>query len=141
MHYELSVMRLNQLGAALAKLEAEQEVIVSDLPDLEVAAIRDWSKADLKVLRAYLDHGRLTSIPAQHTKRLVVLRFLAATAFEPGVSYPERDVNMRLALRHPDVASLRRYLVDEGFVEREHGIYRLTSTGEALARLTAPAPG
>jgi hypothetical protein len=71
---------------------------------------------------------------------MVVLRFLAATAFEPGVDYPERDVNLRLALRHPDVASLRRYLVDAGLVERAAGIYRLTASGEALARVTAPAP-
>jgi hypothetical protein len=139
-HYELSVMRLNQVGAALAELEAEQEVVISDLPDLDAAAIRGWSKSDLRVLRAYLDRGRLTTLPAQHSKRLVVLRFLAATAFEPGVSYPEREVNMRLALRHPDVAALRRYLVDEGLVQREQGIYRLTATGEALARVTAPSP-
>ena len=139
-HYELSLMRLNQVGAALAELEAEQEVVITDLPDLDAAAIRDWPKADLKVLRSYLDRGQLTTIPAQHAKRLVILRFLAATAFEPGVSYPERDVNMRLALRHPDVAALRRYLVDEGFVAREQGIYRLTASGEALARVTAPSP-
>ena len=36
---------------------------------------------------------------------------------------------MRLALRHPDVASLRRYLVDEGFMERSAGIYRLREPG------------
>ena len=48
--------------------------------------------------------------------------------------------DMRLALRHPDVAALRRYLVDEGLVERAQGIYRLTAAGEALARVTAPSP-
>ena len=32
---------------------------------------------------------------------------------------------MRLALRHPDVASLRRYLVENGYMERGGGIYRL----------------
>ena len=32
---------------------------------------------------------------------------------------------MRLALRHADVASLRRYLVDEGFMKRSGGIYGL----------------
>ena len=28
-------------------------------------------------------------------------------------------------LRHPDVAALRRYLVDEGFMDRAGGIYQL----------------
>jgi len=31
---------------------------------------------------------------------------------------------MRLALLHPDVAALRRYLIDGGWMTREAGIYR-----------------
>jgi hypothetical protein len=31
---------------------------------------------------------------------------------------------MRLALLHPDVAALRRYLVDAGLMTRDAGIYR-----------------
>jgi hypothetical protein len=34
----------------------------------------------------------------------------------------------RLALLHPDVASLRRYLVDFKFMSRDHGQYRLNPT-------------
>ena len=43
--------------------------------------------------------------------------------FEPGVRYPEREVNALLAVWHADVAALRRYLVDEGFLTREAGVY------------------
>ncbi|MBA3435060.1 MAG: DUF2087 domain-containing protein, partial [Chloroflexi bacterium] len=39
-------------------------------------------------------------------------------------------VNQRLAVLHPDVASLRRYLVDHGFMQREAGIYRLRPEAE-----------
>jgi hypothetical protein len=39
-------------------------------------------------------------------------------------AYPEKEVNARLALFHPDVASLRRYLVDDGLVTRAGGEYR-----------------
>ena len=42
---------------------------------------------------------------------------------EPGVRYPEREVNALLAVWHPDVAALRRYLVDEGLLTREAGVY------------------
>jgi hypothetical protein len=75
-----------------------------------------------EVLRNFLVDGRLTSIPAQKTKRRVVLDFLAQQ-FEPGKAYPERDVNMKLGLYHRDYAALRRYLVDEEFLERRDNFY------------------
>ena len=78
--------------------------------------------AEDAVLSAFLRDGRLTSIPAQRSKRLVVLDHLARV-FEPGVRYPEREVNALLAVWHPDVAALRRYLVDEGLLSREAGVY------------------
>lgn len=77
-----------------------------------------------RVLHAFFVDGRLTSIPARERKRQVVLRYLASTDFEEGRDYPERDVNMRLASRHRDVAALRRYLVDGGYLERHAGTYR-----------------
>lgn len=75
-----------------------------------------------EVLRNFLVDGRLTRIPAQRAKRRVVLDFLAQQ-FEPGRAYPERDVNMKLGLYHADYAALRRYLVDEEFLERRDGFY------------------
>ncbi|MGY1847766.1 MULTISPECIES: DUF2087 domain-containing protein [unclassified Blastococcus] len=74
------------------------------------------------VLTAFVRDGRLTSIPAQRSKRLVVLDHLVRV-FEPGVRYPEREVNALLAVWHPDVAALRRYLVDEGLLSRDAGVY------------------
>jgi hypothetical protein len=74
------------------------------------------------VLSAFVRDGRLTSIPAHRSKRLVVLDHLVRV-FEPGVRYPEREVNVLLAVWHPDVAALRRYLVDEGLLSREAGVY------------------
>ena len=78
--------------------------------------------AEDAVLSAFVRDGRLTSIPAQRSKRLVVLGHLVRV-FEPGVRYPEREVNALLAVWHPDVAALRRYLVDEGLLSREAGVY------------------
>jgi hypothetical protein len=74
------------------------------------------------VLRAFLADGRLVSIPAARGKRRVVLEHIAM-AFEPGVRYPEREVNAILRAWHPDHAALRRYLVDEEFMTREGGVY------------------
>ena len=66
--------------------------------------------------------GRLREIPAKRSKRLVVLSRLALE-FEVGVRYPEREVGAVLKRFHPDHASLRRFLVDEGFLSRERGQY------------------
>ena len=74
------------------------------------------------VLRNFVAGGRLVRIPAQRAKRLVVLDWLAGR-FEPGRTYPERDVNLALGMVHADVAALRRYLVDEGYLERRDGFY------------------
>lgn len=74
------------------------------------------------VLRNFVSGGRLQQIPASRNKRLVVLDWLAAR-FEPGKTYPERDVNLMLGMAHADVAALRRYLVDEQFLERRDGFY------------------
>jgi len=54
--------------------------------------------------------------------RLLVLEWLAME-FEPGLRYGEKEVNLTLEAFHEDRTSLRRYLVDEGFLSRENGIY------------------
>jgi hypothetical protein len=74
------------------------------------------------VLRVFMPDGRLTQIPAARGKRLVVLEQMALV-FEPGVRYPEREVDALLKAFHPDYAALRRYLVDEQFLAREGGAY------------------
>ncbi len=75
------------------------------------------------VLRAFVGaDGRLVSIPSRHAKRLVVLDHLAQL-FVPGERYEETEVNRRLRAAHDDVAALRRYLVEDGFLTREGGLY------------------
>jgi hypothetical protein len=69
------------------------------------------------VLRRFVHNGRLLAMPAAHGKRLVVLNHLAGL-FEPGRRYPEAEVNELLGRYHPDYAMLRRYLVDDGFLDR-----------------------
>lgn len=76
-----------------------------------------------KVLRTFLRDGRLVSIPSKAGKRRVLLEHIAR-AFEPGVKLPEREVDAVLrAFYEPDWVSLRRYLIDEGLMSREGGLY------------------
>ena len=87
-------------------------------PDLQ-DALRDRDA----VLRSFLaPDGSLTAIPTKLRKRLVVLD-LVAQCFEPGLTFAETEVNALLRAFHPDVAALRRYLVEEGFLDRADGRY------------------
>jgi hypothetical protein len=75
-----------------------------------------------RVLTRFVRDGRLVAIPASRAKRLVVLERLAQE-FEPGRHYSESMVNLTLGRWHADTAALRRYLVDEGLLDREAGEY------------------
>ena len=119
--YSLRLGRLGQIGGELHRMVREQSG-----ESTEPMARPEWANAEEgRTLRAFFDGDRLLSIPAQHAKRLTVLRFLAETVFERKRKYPEKELNQLLALRHPDAASLRRYLVDEGFMTRKSSVYRL----------------
>jgi hypothetical protein len=84
------------------------------------------SDEDNAVLRAFFDGPRLRQIPASRRKRVIVLRRLLER-FAPGRSYPESEVNELLREAHDDVATLRRELVDYGFMVRDRGIYRIAT--------------
>ena len=74
------------------------------------------------VLRTFFRNGRLTEIPMKRTKRRIVLERIALE-FEPGRDYDEKEVNVIVGTFFNDHAALRRYLVDEGFLDRDHGRY------------------
>jgi DNA-binding transcriptional ArsR family regulator len=117
--YSLRVDRLHALGRQLrARERTEERAATLPGPDGE-----PLPAFDARVLRAFVVDGRLASIPAQEKKKLVVLRFLRDQCFPEDRPYPEREVNARLALFHPDVASLRRYLVERGLMTRTAGVY------------------
>ena len=74
------------------------------------------------VLRTFIVDGRLVSFPAHQRRRRIVLEHISAV-FEPGVKYPEKDVDAILRAWHDDHAALRRYLVDEDLLARDANIY------------------
>lgn len=118
--YSLRAERLHAVGRRLGELDrAREETALLPGPDG-----RPVPAFDAKVLRSFFEGDRLVSIPAQEKKKLVVLRHLLERCFSEDRPYPEQEVNQRLALVHPDVASLRRYLVVYGLLTREAGVYR-----------------
>jgi len=124
--YRLRPKRLNELGRTLDELEREAD----DVPvGVAPPPGRELSGEELRVLGGFFEADRLTSIPAQERKRLLVLRYLRDRCFFEDREYPEKEVNQLLAVFHPDAASLRRYLVDAGLLTRAAGIYRRAAAG------------
>ena len=127
------------LGAALRRLEGGGLVRTADgKVELNAGLFKEAARAaaldepaddfgatDPKVasvLRAFVRRGRLLQMPTAAGKRRVVLEYIASV-FEPGLRYAEREVNAILRSWYDDYASLRRYLVDGGLLDREAGEY------------------
>jgi DNA-binding transcriptional ArsR family regulator len=120
--HALALGRLHALGRALDAFE--REALPASAVGPGGSEFGEVSREDAKVLRAFFADGRLTTIPAQESKRLVVLRYLLEQSFPEDRAYPEKEVNQRLALFHGDVAALRRNLVDSRLMTRSAGEYR-----------------
>jgi hypothetical protein len=80
---------------------------------------------DRKMTReAFFKEGRLVSIPPGSKAWQFVLEKIAES-FEWGRIYDEKEVNAILKEIHPEVATLRRQLIDQKFLARERGRYWL----------------
>ncbi|MFC8344615.1 DUF2087 domain-containing protein [Streptomyces sp. NPDC057280] len=81
-----------------------------------------------QLLRTFVRDGRLVRLPAQWTRKKLVLKYIAEQTFEPDVEYPERTVNEKLRGwcedGDTDHVTLRRYLVDLQHLRRSAGVYR-----------------
>ena len=74
------------------------------------------------VRRAFFRDGRLTSLPSRESYRMAALAALAER-FTRDRLYDEREVNEVLAGDAPDPATLRRLLIDHGYLGRRNGTY------------------
>ncbi len=105
------------------------ETISKDIfaqPNLAALVPRSELSEDERILRTWVKNGRLVEIPAQEKKKQVVVRWLA-DQIDPERRWTEREFNQWLAQFNEDYATLRRYLVDGGYMTRENGIYWRTS--------------
>ena len=113
--------------------------------DLSGSVLNDQTRQpdnaeDNAVLRAFFDGPRLRQIPAARKKRVIVLRRLLER-FAPDRAYREAEVNDLLREAHDDVATLRRELVDYGFMVRDRGIYRIATELPARGSTVAQEVG
>jgi predicted transcriptional regulator len=113
-YYSVYSLRLDALHDLAQRLLSQEELT-------GLARDVDLDSYDRKVLASFTDEGgRFKSFPAQEKKMLVLLRH-CARQFEPGVRYPEKQVNEILGRFSDDTARLRRDLISHKFMQREGG--------------------
>ncbi|HEY7564269.1 MAG TPA: DUF2087 domain-containing protein [Acidimicrobiia bacterium] len=124
-----AVAKLVEAGVLDANLSVDRAMLrtlASTLPQEEPVADAvlegPWTDDERQILGRFFVGTRLTEVPAPRARRLVVLERLAHE-FEVGLRYSEKEVNSILQTFHPDYATLRRHLVDEGFLSRADGSY------------------
>ncbi len=93
-----------------------------------------------EILKRYGRGGILTHLPTKHEARMEVLAWVASP-IQPGVAYREAEINDLLRGHGIDHVTLRRYLVDYGFMTREGGIYRVTAQPPWPPQARQAAPG
>ena len=85
--------------------------------DLELDSL-GFSKETKKILADYTNQdGTLKMIPTKSKKIVAVLDYLILS-FEKGIVFSENQVNEILEEFYPDPTTLRRYLIDYGYLGR-----------------------
>lgn len=119
--YRLDAENLRQTSKGLLSSTKMAELV--PLAEMESSA---WEQ---KVLKDFFEGPRLKEIPSNRKKRSVILRWLAQL-FVPGTRYSEAQVNEIIQRHHPDSSTLRREMIGEQLLQREHGIYWRTEHTE-----------
>jgi len=71
-----------------------------------------------KVLKNYLKDGKLTNFPSKEKKKIVVLKYIMES-FEANREYEEKEVNEIIKNIYEDFVTIRRYLIEYGFMDRK----------------------
>jgi DNA-binding HxlR family transcriptional regulator len=138
--------KLTHAGLVTATSEAQSRIYtlrtdeLRELASTSIPAPETEDVEEARTLRALFDGERLKQIPAQRKKRVIILRHLL-TRFTPGREYSEREVNEILKGANEDFATLRRELVDYGFMTRDKGVYRVATELPARGATVAQEVG
>ena len=134
----IGALRSDGLLDEEAKLDAAAlRAVAESIPSTDRGEARvegPWTDEEATILGRFFAEGRLTNVPTQASKRFLVLEKIAQE-FEPGRRYAERDVNFKIQLIHGDYAAIRRYMVDNGLMDRADGSYWRTG-----GRYSVPEP-
>jgi hypothetical protein len=119
--YRVNETGLERFKRLVMNIEKKTPLTQAVEPDQDWINALGWDAADQKVLRDYTQGRQLVRLPSKRGKTQVILRWLA-TLFEPERLYNESEVNEIIkAVYAEDFVSLRRDLIDMGYLRREMG--------------------
>ncbi len=84
-----------------------------------------------KTIQTFFKNGKLVSLPAKRKKRLYVLERIWQD-FSRNRVYSESDVNEIILRYYDDFCTIRRELVDNGFMVRSGGKYKAVAGKQSL---------
>lgn len=82
-----------------------------------------------KIIKTFMNEGRIIQIPAQKQKRWIVFEVIL-NDFEFGKQYPEQEVNAIIQKYNEDYCMIRRSFIEERVMKREDGNYSITENFE-----------
>ena len=78
-----------------------------------------------KILKTFIKKGRLTKLPVQHKKKLIIL-YEFVKNIKIGKEYEEKEIDEIINKVYDDHCTIRRLLIDEGIMKRKNHIYWLS---------------
>ena len=76
---------------------------------------------EARILRSFVEDGRIRKLPEAHAKRQVVLKWVVDQLEDR--RYKEREISAILERYFDDYATLRRELINHRLMKREQGVY------------------
>lgn len=119
--YRLNESGLQHFKMLIADLEKSPDQAPLVLSDNQWIEDLPWDDADKAILQEYTLNRKLTHLPSKQKKLMIILCWLVSL-FEKDRLYSEPEVNNILKeVYEEDFVSLRRDLIDFGFLRRERG--------------------
>lgn len=118
----LAIMELleDQSGQAPRSIPAEQLVEVPRTATMVDERFAITQAEYREIVRKYFPHGPkgpIALFPKKEKRKLVILHELIKR-FSPEQKYSEKEINEILKQAHDDYVTLRRYLIEYGFLDR-----------------------
>lgn len=108
----------NNTNKKISKLESE---VICDAHKTATSIDDRYNITDkekLDTIRTYMDeNGGLKNYPAKEKKKIIVLQEIVKN-FAKGKTYSEKEINRILKRIYEDYATIRRSLIEYGFIER-----------------------
>lgn len=122
------ILALSELLEEQRRLDAPQIHSGATMVDERYMTTDSEAERIIKTCFESTDPLKLKIFSSKEKKKLVILKTIAGQ-FEPGVFYTEKEINDILKAIYDDYATIRRYLIEYGFMSRTANCEKYWLTG------------